>query len=139
MNQFTEPTDIDIYLLDTDTEMKEIDILYIHFDTFEECNILIDLLKCFDINITHKCCQGKGCGITKQNYTQAKNIYNNFKSENKIYKTIKSQDKKLECGICFHEVTSLTIKCYTGYHPYCSSCWDKLKKLECPTCRGPLL
>ena len=135
MNQFIEPIDIDY---DIDPLMKNFE-KFIHFNTFEECDEFINLLKCLDINITHKCCGGKGCGIKKINYTQAKNIYNNFKPNNIIYKSIKNEDENLECGICYQEVKSLTIKCHTGSHPYCSSCWNNLKKPECPTCRGSLL
>ena len=112
---------------------------FIHFDTFKECDDFIDLLKSFDINITHKCCGGKGCGIKNINFIHVKNIYNSFKPQYKRYESIMCENEILECGICFQNVQELIIKCHTGCHPYCINCWDNLKKSECPTCRGKLL
>lgn len=69
--------------LDTPIEFPELE--FVHFDTNEECDEFINYAKFSNMKISHKCCNGLGCGIRNIKYKDLTNLvkeYNLFKNEN---------------------------------------------------------
>ena len=55
---------------DSNDEIKDItmdDIRFVHFATVQNCDNFVKYLATKQIDISHKCCLGIGCGIKKIN------------------------------------------------------------------------
>ena len=114
--------------------MNKYNIDYAHFDDEKITDQFIDYLKTININISHKCCSGKGVGIENINNTELNDIVTNFwdlipKETCIMINTVES------CSVCY-ELTSKAINCDKP-HVICDQCFEKVK--ECPICRRCLI
>lgn len=96
---------------------------YLHFNSSNECDTFISLIKVSNIFIIHKCCGGKGCCISKDNIDKANIIKNKF-----------NYIKEIECCVCL-ENTNITTICN---HSLCNNCFLQLSSKICPYCRSPI-
>jgi hypothetical protein len=130
---------------------EKIDCEFAHFNSIELCNDFVIYMTNNGYKITHKCCDGNGCGIKKikrielkiivNKYLQKKetNTYNTYNTDNtdNTYNTYNTYNTdKFHCDICYEDVDNLITKCKICTHPFCPDCWNKITKDVCPYCRS---
>ena len=114
---------------------KRDNIEFIHFISPNICDNFIIFLKKTKshLKISHKCCNGNGCGIYNCHYFVIKQL--KFEFENSTYYTKAACTKTSEiddiCTVCHENTNNITL----CNHHLCNSCNNQLRKKECPYCR----
>jgi len=115
--------------------------VFMHFNKISECEQFINYLRNLNIEITHTCCGGYGCGISKHMFPSIDKISTDYtlhyRNKQLYLKCIKNRINihnnqcPSECCICYENTRRVT----PCGHALCSSCMDQLKKQDCPYCR----
>ena len=72
---------------DSNDEFKDIknnDIRFVHFATVQNCDNFVKYLATKQINISHKCCLGIGCGIKKIKRDELDRLVKEYKQHETI-------------------------------------------------------
>lgn len=106
-----------------------------HFSTSQDCTTY--LLNNPNINISYKCCSGKGYAFPKKDVPTKILTKGREKEKNEKKKKIEPTIKGV-CEICFTEDMPLYTMCNCCKQPFCKDCLKKLSSKRCPYCRGEL-
>ena len=115
--------------MDNINEMNDIKQEFIHFTTSHECEDFVQYLRFHNIDITHKCCDNKGCGLINSKSIYVKNIIKNYSNKKVIC------DIYDICYICY-ELKNLITNCNICKHPFCVDCLNRIKNSKCAYCRS---
>jgi hypothetical protein len=86
---------------------EKIDCEFAHFNSIELCNDFVIYMKNNGYKITHKCCDGNGCGIKKIKSIELKIIVNKYLQKKE---TNTDNTDKFHCDICYEDVVNLITK-----------------------------
>ena len=103
---------------------------FLHFDSEIECDNFINYIREKNINITHRCCSGIGCGINDNQFFDINKLKKDFLNTDIIKKDFNTITG-LDCCVCYEKTAVLT-HCN---HQLCNECNSQLKKRVCPCCR----